>query len=145
MSVMQDIVKEAAPGIIVLVGSVISALCGMLAKYLHDRGQSAKGFEALAVLTDLMSAGVAVAKADIAPKLAAALANDGKVDEAEWADMKATAIADLKRLAPKAAIQAAEKLLGSSGLTTWLEGMAEKLIGAPPVKTDAPVADPPKP
>lgn len=132
--VLQYLVAPLVP----LIGAAVLGVLAKLVSYLHSRDESGRGFAALAVLGDLTHSVVAELEVTMRPKVQLALA-DGTLSPEEGAQLKAEALAILKRAAPVAAMRAAEQLLGVAGLEAWLAGMVERANAAGPASAPASV------
>jgi hypothetical protein len=110
----------------------LAALAGLalkkLSDFLHVRTQGSKMGAALVQGTDWITAAVSHVISGLAPAVRDALANDGKIDDAERAALKAKAMELIKAEFP-AGLSA---VLGAAGggLETWLSGKAEQAISA---------------
>lgn len=114
--------------LIVPIGTLLTALLGMLTLWVKSKAANSKLAGGASVLLDLLNAHLAKARAELGPDLKAALA-DGVLDQAERDALKKKLIDLLLRDAPADALKAVSGVFGPA-FAGWLDGKAEQAIDA---------------
>ncbi len=125
--VLNTFLQYGLPPIITATAGIIVWALKKLSDLLHAKAEGSKVAQALVTGTDFVGAAVSHVVSGLAPDVREALANNGTIDEAERAALKAKAVALLKAELP----DGIKTVLGSvmqGGLDTWLSGKAEQAI-----------------
>lgn len=127
-SPVQGVLSELLMGLgaLLLVGVKIGL--AYLIKYLREKGESNKVFSALAMGTEVVNTFVAKAEVELKPMFKSFL-EDGKIDAAEGAQLKAKLMEILKRDMPAPLMATLGGALGPA-LDGWLSGKIEQAVEA---------------
>lgn len=149
--VLEAVLQYIVAPLIAIAAPILVALLAKLVQYLNSKGKESKLALVGGVVADAAHSVVAELDVTLRPKLTAALA-DGKLTDAEKAELKAAAVDALKTKLPASVMGGAAGIFGPL-LDQWLGGMVERAVsaravteaaGAPPA-TPAPVAPFPTP
>lgn len=122
----ESLVLKILGGLLGILSPLLVALVGMAVKYLNEKGKDNKALAALGIGTELVHTYVAKAELELRPMLQKALA-DGKLTEAEGAELKAKLLELLKRDMPGPIMDTLQKTLGPA-LEGWLSGKVEQAV-----------------
>lgn len=121
--------QYVVPPLAMAIAALLALMLKKLSDFLHAKAEGSKVGTALVVGTDAIGTAVSHVISGLAPAVRDALANDGKLDEAERAALKAKAIALIKAELPDGVKAVLGGVMGA-GLETWLSGKAEQAISA---------------
>jgi hypothetical protein len=127
--VLNAFLQYVLPPLVVLIASLLAFALKKLSDFLHVKAQGSAVGQALVTGSDFVTTAVSHVISQLAPDVRDALANDGKIDDAERAALKAKALALIKAELPDG-IKAVLGGVMQGGLETWLSGKAEQAIAA---------------
>lgn len=125
-AILTSILQASASWVVPLLCSGLVALGGLLGRWLHAHTGTSKVLGALATGADYVGTAVAHVMEGLRPKFEAALANDGKIDAAELADLKAAAMTLILAEMP-ASMKTISSALGPA-FQTWLSGKVSQAV-----------------
>jgi len=126
--ILTSAIASAAPYVVPALLSGLLALGAMLGRWLHAHTGTSKIAGALVSGVDYVGAAVSHVLAGLQPKFQAALENDGKIDAAELADLRAEAIKLIMAEMPGPLKAIADNL--GPGFATWLSGKVGQAVNA---------------
>lgn len=128
MTVIESIVAAAAPVVVPLLVTGLTALGALLGRLIHSHTNNSKVLTALATGADYIGTAVSHIMGGLQADVKAALANDGKIDAAELEGIKTKALALVKAEMP-AALKTVADALGPA-FETWLSGKVGQAVAA---------------
>lgn len=135
VTVLNAFLQYVLPPLVVTLAALVGLALTRLSAYLHTKAQGSAVGQALVTGSDFVSKSVSHVISGLAPAVRDALANDGRIDSAERALLKAKAIELVKAELP----DGIKTVLGGAigGLETWLSGAAEQAITAATAQASA--------
>lgn len=134
LEVVESVAKAAAPVVIPLLVAGITALGTLVGRWIHANTGSSKLLTALATGSDYVGTAVSHILDGMKADVAAALANDGKIDALEAEALKEKALKLVLAEMP-GPLQEVAKALGPA-FQTWISGKVGQAVqtqlGAPP-------------
>lgn len=127
--VLNTFLQYALPPIVTAIAGIVVLALTKLSAFLHAKAEGSKVGTALVGAADFVMTAVQHVVSGLAPDVRSALANDGKIDDAERTVLKQKALTLIKAELPADIVSVLGSLYGA-GLDTWLSGKAEQAIDA---------------